>query len=123
MKQETTALVARARGLLEGFEIHNRDDQIGLMAVLTVYQTYQNRYPASPSDEVTALLSIGDQLYRQYLAERMRHMGAKIDGESIYDQSILAGIAGRDAREADQLAHLMFSPLRVRSRSPVTVAR
>ena len=111
MDQQRSVLVARAMGLLEGFEVGSRDDQVALMAVLTVYRASRTRYPAAESREMGRLLEVAQRLYAVYLQERLSYMGAVVGGVRLYDQLLLGCVSQQDTQEAYGMAK-QLSPWR-----------
>jgi len=107
MHQPRTALVAHAMALLDGFDIHSREDQIGLATAITVYRAKHNKYPMPESESMTALQWVVETMFRRYLSARMESVGACLGGVRLYDQTVFGAITGQDIQETHAQARAL----------------
>lgn len=103
MESVISEKVQKAMKLFDGFELHNRKDQVDLMAVVTFLRLKDNeRYRP---------LAMGcSKAYEMYFRVRLAKMGIKPSDNNDYANSVRGAIASQDVNDANETLERMLNP-------------
>jgi hypothetical protein len=103
MESVISAKVKKAVELFDGFDLHNRDDQIDLMAAVTFLRL-------KDPERVKPLMGVGVQLYITYFNARLEKLSVKPEDNSEYANCLRKSFAEQDIRQANQVLTDMLRP-------------
>lgn len=103
MESVISAKVKKAVELFDGFDLHNRDDQIDLMAAVTFLRL-------KDPERVKPLMMVGARLHAAYFNARLEKLSVKPEDNSDYANCLRKSFAEQDIGQANQVLTDMLRP-------------